>query len=45
MQKEPIQKDYVLQAVLSAAIRTDYDHFRPLSPTVKGIEDELIEIL
>lgn len=45
MLKEPTLKDYVPRAVLSAAIQSEYDHFRPLSPTGKGIEEELMKII
>ena len=45
MLKEPTLKDYVPRAVLSAAIQSEYDRFRPLSPTGKGIEEALMKIV
>lgn len=45
MLKEPILKDYVPRAVLSAAIQSEYDRFRSLSPKGKGIEEELMKII
>ena len=45
MLKKPTLKDYVPRAVLSAAIQSEYDCFRPLSPTGKGIEEELMKII
>ena len=43
MLKEPTLKDYVPRAVLSVAIQSEYDRFRPLSPTGKGAEEELMK--
>lgn len=43
--KEPLLKEYVPRAVLSAAIQSEYDKFRPLSPTGQGIENELMKML
>ena len=45
MLKEPTLKDYVPRAVLSAAIQSEYDRFRPLSPMGKGVEEELMKIV
>lgn len=45
MLKEPTLKDYVPRAILSAAIQSEYAKFRPLSPTGKGIEEELMKIV
>ena len=45
MLKGPTLKDYVPRAILSAAIQSEYAKFRPLSPTGKSIEDELMKII
>lgn len=42
---EPTLKDYVPRAVLSAAIQSEYNKFKSLSPTGQSIENELIKIL
>lgn len=43
--KEPTLKDYVPRAILSAAIQSEYNKFKSLSPTGQSIENELIKIL
>ncbi len=45
MLKEPTLKDYVPRAILSAAIQSEYNKFKSLSPTGQGIENELMKIL
>lgn len=45
MLDDPEKTDYVTIALLSAAIKSQYERFRPLSAKGKSIEEELMNLL
>lgn len=45
MLDDPEKTDYVTIALLSAAIKMQYERFRPLSAKGKSIEEELMNLL